>query len=77
MELHAQLALLLSAAAACAQSTPAPIPRYDPTPRLGILIPKGPPDYALLLVALQYLAPVHDGPLLQPEAPRELAIIHP
>lgn len=35
---------------------------YDPTPRLGILIPKNPPDYALFLDALKQPAHVHDGP---------------
>jgi adenosylhomocysteine nucleosidase len=35
---------------------------YDPTPRIGILIPKNPPDYTLFLDALQNPAHVHDGP---------------
>ena len=37
-------------------------PAYDPTPRIGVLIPKGPPDYALLLDALRDGKIVKDGP---------------
>src|SRR6201992_1338415 len=55
------LCLLIACAAGAQQHPPAP-PAYDPTPRLGILIPKGPPDYALVLNALEHPAHVHDGP---------------
>lgn len=37
-------------------------PPYDSTPRIGILVPKGPPDYTLLLDALHLPVRVRDGP---------------
>ena len=48
------LPLLLTVAVVAQPAT------YDPTPRIGILIPKGPPDYALWYDALK--GP-HDPPL--------------
>jgi adenosylhomocysteine nucleosidase len=53
-------ALLLPLVAAAQQRPGTPV--YDPTPRIGILIPKGPPDYALLLDALHDPKLVQDGP---------------
>lgn len=60
MKLLAAFASFLLLASASAQG-PVSHPSLDTTPRIGILIPKGPPDYALLLDALQQPAHVHDG----------------
>ena len=57
IKLAAACALVLSFARVHAQHSP----QYDPTPRIGILVPKGPPDYKLLLDALQTPHHVHDG----------------
>jgi adenosylhomocysteine nucleosidase len=45
---------------ACARQRPG-TPVYDRTPRIGVLIPKGPPDYALMLDALRDARVVKDG----------------
>jgi adenosylhomocysteine nucleosidase len=39
----------------------APAARYDPTPRIGILVPRLPADYGLLFDALRHSATVSDG----------------
>jgi adenosylhomocysteine nucleosidase len=59
--LAAGLSLILSASA-LAQKPPAPA--YDPTPRIGVLIPKGPPDYALWYDNLHDRHNVTDGPFV-------------
>jgi adenosylhomocysteine nucleosidase len=61
MKLSASLVLFLLVAGAHAQRGPEGSPPYDPTPRLGILIPKGPPDYTLLLDALKNPSHLKDG----------------
>jgi adenosylhomocysteine nucleosidase len=61
MTRHLLALTLATALAAHAQNRPG-TPAYDPTPRIGVLIPKGPPDYALMLDALHDAALVHDGP---------------
>ena len=53
------LAVLPLGTPACTQ--PASAPPYDATPRLGILIPKGPPDYTLWYEALQGRKDVSDS----------------
>ena len=61
--LRLAVALSLTLAAVLSQAQQRPLaPVYDPTPRLGILVPKGPPDYALLLDALHDPRHVQDGP---------------
>ena len=65
MLLRSALALALALVICCdveAQPPSSAPPRYDATPRLGILVPKGPPDYALLLNALKDAVHVQDGP---------------
>ena len=54
--------LVLLSCAARAQKPPAP--PYDPTPRIAVLIPKGPPDYALWYDALRDPHNVTDGPFI-------------
>lgn len=57
------LALLLLALCSLSATGRAEAPqKLDATPRLGILIPKGPPDYALMLDALQNPKELVDGP---------------
>ena len=56
------LLFLLLAGAGQAQKSPAPA--YDPTPRIGVLIPKGPPDYALWYDNLHDQQKVTDGPFI-------------
>jgi adenosylhomocysteine nucleosidase len=41
-----------------------PTPAYDPTPRIGVLIPKGPPDYALWYDNLRDPGKIIDGPFV-------------
>jgi adenosylhomocysteine nucleosidase len=53
---------LASSPAAHAQKAPAP--PYDHTPRIAVLIPKGPPDYALWYEALRDPHNVTDGPFV-------------
>ncbi|SEC19682.1 hypothetical protein [Terriglobus roseus] len=55
------LTLLAGGALPAQQHAKVAPPVYDRTPRLGILIPKGPPDYALMLDALQEPKHVRDG----------------
>jgi adenosylhomocysteine nucleosidase len=45
-----------------ANAQKSPAPAYDPTPRIGVLIPKGPPDYALWYDNLHDAHKVIDGP---------------
>jgi adenosylhomocysteine nucleosidase len=51
------LALITASALAQRPNTPP----YDPTPRIGVLIPKGPPDYALWYDALHDHRDLTDG----------------
>jgi adenosylhomocysteine nucleosidase len=53
-------ALLLTLATPALAQRPG-TPAFDPTPRLGVLIPKGPPDYALWYAALRDRRDVSDG----------------
>lgn len=62
MKPGAMLALIFVVTAAYAQPGSPTFPAFDPTPRVGILVPKGPPDYGLLLDAVEKPAHVHDGP---------------
>jgi adenosylhomocysteine nucleosidase len=55
------LALVLLLAPAAAQAQRPGTPAYDPTPRIGVLIPKGPPDYALWYSNLHDKKTIHDG----------------
>ena len=54
------LASLLCVPAVQAQRPPSP--PFDPTPRIGVLIPKGPPDYALWYDNLHDRHEITDGP---------------
>ena len=65
MPRHRHLSILALASlvfTACAHAQRPGTPVYDSTPRIGVLIPKGPPVYALLLDALHDAQLVKDGP---------------
>lgn len=62
MKFSAIVVLVLGSSAGYAQGRSQAFPPFDPTPRVGILVPKGPPDYGLVLDAVANPSHVQDGP---------------
>jgi adenosylhomocysteine nucleosidase len=58
------LLVAASLSVVCTEAQRPGTPAYDFTPRIGVLIPKGPPDYGLMLDALQDAKLVNDGPFV-------------